>query len=74
MKLDKQDFVIGAIDRIAVRRGLSPEVVENLLVDRAGLTPRAASCLSAHWFSTQFKHGGIEFRRAEYLQRQTPNS
>ena len=69
MKLSRADFVIGAIDRMAVRRGIDASTVRELLVTRAGLSGKAAVHLAAHWFSEQFRHGGIEFRRAEYLQR-----
>lgn len=67
--LSRQDFIIGAIDRIAVRKGIGRDAVRELMVSRAGLTRNAADNLSAHWFSEQYRHGGIEFRRAEYLQR-----
>lgn len=69
MGLTKSDFTIGAIDRVAVRRGVTQGATEHLLIERAGLSRKEARNLAAHWFSRQFRDGGIEVRRAEYLAR-----
>lgn len=68
MKLTRQDFKIGAIDRMAVRRGLTETEVASLLARRAGLLDKQAAVLARHWFDQQYRHGGIAFRRAEYQQ------
>jgi hypothetical protein len=67
MKLSRQDFIIGAIDRMAVRRGIDQSTVECLLHSRARLTERSAKYLAGQWFSKEYRHGGIEYRRQEYL-------
>jgi hypothetical protein len=67
VKLSRQDFTIGAIDRMAVRRGIDRATVERLLHTRARLTERSARFLAGQWFNTEYHHGGIAFRRQEYL-------
>lgn len=67
MIYDKQTWVTGAIDRMAVRQGIGRSAVESLLVQRAGLSEGRAKQLAGHWFDLQYRHGGIEFRRQEYL-------
>lgn len=67
MSYDKQTWIIGAIERMAVRQGIERSTVESLLVQRAGLSERTAKQLAGHWFDEQYRHGGIKFRRQEYL-------
>jgi len=64
---DKQTWVIGAIYRIVVRKGIGRSAVEILLAQRVGLSEREAKQLAGCWFARQYRHGGIEFCRQEYL-------
>lgn len=65
--LSKLDFTLGAIDRMAVRKGISRSQVETLLNTRVGLSAKEAAALAGHWFDAQYRHGGIAVRRADYL-------
>jgi hypothetical protein len=67
VKLSRQYFILGAINRMAVRRGIDQSTVECLLRSRARLTERSAKYLAGHWFSKEYRHGGIEYRRQQYL-------
>lgn len=67
MIYDKQTWVMGAIYRMSVRQGIERDAVENHLVRRASLSRLEAKQLAGHWFDRQYRHGGIEFRRQEYL-------
>ena len=67
MIYDKQTWVMGAIYRIAVRKGIGRSAVEILLAQRVGLSEREAKQLAGCWFDTQYRHGGIDFFRQEYL-------
>jgi hypothetical protein len=67
MALTREDFTIGAIERLAVRRGIGRAAVEELLNSRAGLSRMRARQLAGHWFDTQYRHGGIAFWRQKYL-------
>ena len=52
---------------MSVRQGIGRDAVEILLAQRVGLSERKAKQLAGHWFDRQYRHGGIEFRRQEYL-------
>lgn len=67
MIYDKETWVMGAIDHMAVRQGIGRSAVESLLVRCAKLSKLEAKQLAGHWFDRQYRHGGIEFRRQEYL-------
>lgn len=67
MIYDKKTWVMGAIYRIAVRKGIGRSAVESLLVRCAKLSKLEAKQLAGCWFDRQYRHGGIEFSRQEYL-------
>lgn len=53
MRLLKQDFKIGAIYVLGVRRGFDGDTLTRLLVERAKLTKAEAARLSEHWIGTE---------------------
>lgn len=53
MRLAKEDFTIGAIYRIGVRRRLNRETLARLLIDRAKMHSTKAEQLVAHWLTSE---------------------
>lgn len=47
------DFKLGALYRFAAKRGLDQPLLAALLVERVGMSGKAASQLAAHWFTTE---------------------
>lgn len=52
-KFTKQDFVLGAIWRLAIRRRLNRRAVAALMVSRLRFTPAKAEQVAAHWAGTE---------------------
>lgn len=53
VQLRKQDYTLGALYYLGAVRGFSRDTMARLMVDRAGLSKRAAQQLVAHWVSTE---------------------
>ena len=57
VKITKQDWVIGAIWRMAARKHLHRGDVLTLLMDRAKLPKAKAVQLASHWFRSRWIYG-----------------